>query len=85
MAKTKISEYDVSAANNTDVDSIDLGEGTMVPSDVNNALRMIMAHLAEMNSGASAIQDTFTLSDPTDDTKRVLASCPAPLATIRHP
>lgn len=71
MAKTKISEYDVSAANNTDVDSIDLGEGTMVPSDVNNALRMIMAHLADMNDGVAAIQDTFTLSDPADDTKQV--------------
>ena len=71
MAKTKISEYDATASNNTDVDSIDLGEGTMVPSDVNNAFREIMAHLADMNSGASAIQDTFTLSDPADDTKQV--------------
>jgi hypothetical protein len=43
----------------------------MVPSDVNNALRMVMQHLAQMNSGASAIKDTFTLSDPTDDTKQV--------------
>lgn len=71
MAKTKISEYDATASNNTDVDSIDLGEGTMVPSDVNNAFREIMAHLADMNAGTSAIKDTFTLSDPTDDTKRV--------------
>lgn len=71
MAKTKISQYDATASNNTDVDSIDLGEGTMVPSDVNNAFREIMAHLADMNAGTSAIQDTFTLSDPTDDTKRV--------------
>ncbi len=71
MAKTKISQYDASASNNTDIDSIDLGEGTMVPSDVNNALREVMAHLADMNGGTSAIQDTFTLSDPTDDTKRV--------------
>ena len=71
MAKTKISLYDVSASNNTEIDSIDLGEGTMVPSDVNNALRMVLQHLAQMNSGASAIKDTFTLSDPTDDTKRV--------------
>lgn len=71
MAKTKISEYDVSASNNTDIDSIDTGEGTMVPSDVNNAIRELMAHLADMNDGVSAIQDTFTLSDPTDDTKRV--------------
>jgi hypothetical protein len=43
----------------------------MVPSDVNNAIRELMAHLADMNDGVSAIQDTFTLSDPTDDTKRV--------------
>jgi hypothetical protein len=71
MAKTKISEYDATASNNTDVDSIDLGEGTMVPSDVNNAFREIMAHLADMNAGTSAIKDTFTLSDPTDDTKQV--------------
>ena len=71
MAKTKISQYDASASGNTDIDSIDLGEGTMVPSDVNNALREVMAHLADMNAGAAAIQDTFTLSDPTDDTKQV--------------
>ena len=71
MAKTKISQYDATASNNTDVDSIDLGEGTMVPSDVNNAFREIMAHLADMNDGTSAIQDTFTLSDPADDTKQV--------------
>ena len=71
MAKTKISQYDATASNNTDVDSIDLGEGTMVPSDVNNAFREIMAHLADMNAGTAAIQDTFTLSDPADDTKQV--------------
>lgn len=71
MAKTKISEYDVTASSNTDIDSIDLGEGTMVPSDVNNALREVMAHLADMNAGTAAIQDTFTLSDPADDTKQV--------------
>jgi|TARA_B100001094_G_scaffold331758_1_gene401201 hypothetical protein len=71
MAKTKISEYDSSSSANTDIDSIDLGEGTMVPSDVNNALREVMAHLADMNGGTQAIQDTFTLSDPADDTKRV--------------
>ena len=71
MAKTKISEYDATASSNTDIDSIDLGEGTMVPSDVNNALREVMAHLADMNGGTQAIQDTFTLSDPADDTKQV--------------
>lgn len=71
MAKTKISEYDATAGNNTDIDSISLAENVMVPSDINNALREMMAHLADMNDGTSAVQDTFTLSDPTDDTKRV--------------
>lgn len=71
MAKAKISEYSATASSNTEIDGIDLGEGTMVPSDVNNALREIMAHLADMNAGTSAVQDTFTLSDPTDDTKQV--------------
>mgnify|MGYP001263619562 CR=1 FL=1 len=71
MAKTKLSEYDATAGNNTDLDSINLQEGVMIPSDINNALRELMAHLADMNDGTSAIQDTFTLSDPTDDTKQV--------------
>lgn len=71
MAKTKISEYDQSAGNNTDIDSISLAENVMVPSDINNALRELMAHLADMNDGTSAVQDTFTLSDPADDTKQI--------------
>lgn len=71
MAKTKISEYDATAGNNTDIDSISLAENVMVPSDINNALRELLAHLADMNAGTSAIQDTFTLSDPTDDTKQI--------------
>ena len=71
MPLTKISQYSQTASSNTDIDSIDLGEGTMVPSDVNNALREVMAHLADINAGTAAIQDTFTLSDPADDTKQV--------------
>ena len=71
MAKTKISEYDATANNNADLDGINIQENVMVPSDLNNFCREIMAHLADMNDGTSAIQDTFTLSDPTDDTKQV--------------
>jgi hypothetical protein len=70
MAKTQINEYDSTASNNTEIDSIDLGEGTMLPSSVNNALREMMAHLADMNAGTSVIDDTFTLADPTDNTKK---------------
>ena len=46
MAKTKISEYDSTAANNTDIDGINIAEG-MAPSNVNNALREQMAHLKD--------------------------------------
>jgi len=71
MPKTKISEYSTTPGSNTDINSIDLGEGTMVPSDVNNSLRQLMADLAAMNAGTDSIQDTFTLADPSDDTKKV--------------
>ena len=71
MAKDKISEYSTSAGSNTVISDIDLGEGTMVPSDVNNSLRMMMKHLADMNAGTSSVQDTLTLADPDDDTKKV--------------
>lgn len=70
MAKTQINEYDSTASNNTDIDSIDINEGTMLPSSVNNALREMMAHLADMNAGTSVIDDTFTLADPADNTKK---------------
>ena len=71
MANAKISEYSSTASSNTTLDGIALGESVMVPSDVNDALRELMAHLADMNAGTSSIQDTFTLSDPADDTKKV--------------
>ena len=71
MAKDKISEYSTSAGSNTVISDIDLGEGTMVPSDVNNSLRMMMKHLADMNAGTSSVQDTLTIADPDDDTKKV--------------
>ena len=57
MAKTKISEYDATAANNTDIDSINIAEG-MSPSNVNNALREQMSHLKEgLGSGTPVFLD----------------------------
>jgi len=46
MAKTKISEYDSTAANNTDIDGINIAEGCP-PSGLNNALREQMSHLKD--------------------------------------
>jgi len=63
MAKTKISEYDSTAANNTDIDSINIAEG-MAPSNVNNAIRQLMAHLKDMNIGSTMTM----LNDTEEDT-----------------
>lgn len=52
MAKTKISEYDTTAANNTDIDGVNLAEGCP-PSGINNAIRESMAHLKDFQTGAS--------------------------------
>lgn len=52
MPKTKISEYSSTAVSNTDVQSINIAEG-MLPSDVNNAIRAIMAHLKNFQAGLS--------------------------------
>jgi hypothetical protein len=38
MAKTKISQYDSTANNNTDINNIDIAEGC-APSGINNAIR----------------------------------------------
>ena len=52
MSKTKISEYSSTAVSNTDVQGINIAEG-MLPSDVNNAIRAIMAHLKNFQAGLS--------------------------------
>ena len=51
MAKNKISQFDSTAANNTDIDGINIGEG-MLPSNVNNALRALMATIKDFQTGA---------------------------------
>jgi len=62
MAKTKISEYDSNPSNNTDLDSINLSEGVMTPSSLNDAHRMQMAHLKDFSDGTSGI-DVLNLQD----------------------
>ena len=52
MAKTKISEYDVTASNNTDINSINIDEGCS-PSGINNAIRALMSHLKNFETGVS--------------------------------
>ena len=55
MTKANITQYDNTAANNTDVQDVPLGENLMYPSHVNNAFREIMADLADINDGTVAL------------------------------
>ena len=50
MAKNSITDYDNVAANNTDIQSVDIDEGC-APSGINNAIREVMADLADVNDG----------------------------------
>lgn len=59
MPKTKISEYDVVASNNTDINGINIAE-SCPPSGINNALREIMSDLKDFQAGTSG--DTLPLA-----------------------
>jgi len=69
MAKNSIRDYDSSSSNNSDVQSVDISEGCS-PSGINNAIREVMADLADVNDGtvaltspvASAMSVTTTLT-----------------------
>lgn len=50
MAKNSVNDYDQTAANNTDVASINIAEGC-APSNINNAIRAIMAHIGAFAQG----------------------------------
>ena len=79
MAKTKISEYSATAASNTDIDGINLSEGVMVPSDINNAIREQMAHLKDVSDGTSGI-DVLNLHDD-DASASIKIQAPAEVTT----
>lgn len=51
MAKTKVQEYDSTAANNSDIDGIDIAENCAA-ANMNNALRELMAHIKAALSGS---------------------------------
>jgi len=77
VTKAKISEYDPSASNNTDVNGVNIAEGC-APSGINDAIREVMAALKRFEtgsdgdsitvggnlvvSGATTVSNTFTAS-----------------------
>jgi len=54
MSKDKISQYSATAGSNTDVAGVSIAEGT-APSNINNAIRALMAHLKDMDAGTQAL------------------------------
>ena len=62
MSKDKLTEYDATAANNTDVGGVNLAESSMLPSDVNNAIRELLSHLKNFAAGTDGI-DVLSLAD----------------------
>ena len=54
MAKNDIPSYDATAANNTDVQSVDISENCS-PAGINNAIREVMADLKNVDTGAVAL------------------------------
>jgi hypothetical protein len=59
MAKTKISEFSATAADNTDITNINIAEGCS-PANLNNAVRSLMALLKNQQDGSSG--DPFTVA-----------------------
>ena len=59
MAKTKVSEWDVVATNNTDIDGINIANDCP-PSYVNDAMREMMAQIKDWQIGAGS--DPLTVS-----------------------
>ena len=59
MAKNKVSEYSSTAASNTDIGNININEGC-APSNINNAIRELMAQIKDFQQGADG--DGLTVS-----------------------
>jgi hypothetical protein len=77
MAKNKISEYSATAANNTDIGGINIAEGC-APSNINNAIRELMAQLKDQQTGADS--DNFTVGGNLSVTGSVTLTNALPIA-----
>jgi hypothetical protein len=71
MAKTKISEFSATAADNTDITNINIAEGCS-PANVNNAIRSLMSLLKNQQDGSSG--DPFTVAGTLVASGQVLSS-----------
>lgn len=58
MAKNKVSDWSATPANNTDIGDINIAEGC-APSNINNAIRELMAQVKDMQTGVDG--DNFVI------------------------
>jgi hypothetical protein len=79
MPKTKISEYSTTAGDNTDIQSIDIAEGC-APSGINDAIRTLMSHLKNFQSGTSA--DTYNANVAAITTANIVTASITGTATV---
>jgi microcystin-dependent protein len=78
-AGDSIREYNATAASNTALGGINLSEGVMVPSDLNNAIREVMSHLKDLSDGTTGI-DLLSLVDD-DASAAIKLQAPAAVTT----
>jgi len=81
MAKNSIRDYDATADNNTDIQSVDIDENCS-PAGINNAIREVMADLKDVSSGTVALEspqaDSLTVTgDLTVDTNTLFVDASA--------
>lgn len=74
MAKNAITDYSSTAANNTDIGGVD-AQGSAAASNIDDLVRELASHLADMNAGTSPLADTFCIADAADLTKKVRFEC----------
>jgi hypothetical protein len=79
MPKTKISEYSTTAGDNTDIQSIDIAEGC-APSGINDAIRTLMSHLKNFQSGTSS--DTYNANVAAITTANIVTANVTGTATV---
>jgi hypothetical protein len=76
MAKNSIRDFDNTSGNNTDIQSVDISEGCS-PAGINNALREMMADLADVNDG------TVSLTSPSADSMAVTGDLTVDTSTLK--
>ena len=67
MAKANITQYSATPSENTDIDDINIDEGCPA-SNLNNALRSLLSHLKNVDTGSQALTALSVTGDLTVDT-----------------